>query len=403
MTRALLCSTTILVALACGGVRTDPPTDGGGGRADVGPVDDGSVDAGPQGDGGTSVDAGTADLEVARVRVVTTDGGRLDWGPDGRLAFDRRHTSGDRRGLYDIYVSELDGADGAPCLTCDLPLPPGHRGNPAWHPSGEWILFQVGAKVGNRLVTHPGAGVANELWAVRPDGTDLREIFSIADPDSFDGSLHPHFDHDGDRITFARFRGLPEAFEVNLLPFDADDPALATPTPVLPDGDARWPRGLYETHGFTPDDRHLLFTADLGEEDGFDLVIVDPETRDIVDRVTDSPTVWDEHAHFQPGTTRILYSSGEGLGGTGSSALDSRLDWWVREADGAHHRLTAFNDPDWPLRHAERVGTGTPIEIGSSTVAAGDGTFSPDGRFFAGVLIFRGTPLGEWIVVLDLE
>ena len=157
-------------------------------------------------------------LVVSQVRVLTSDGGRLDWGPGGRIVFDRRNKNGIRKGLYDIWVVNPSDPSTEICLTSGPGIPIGHRGNPAWHPSGDWILFQAGVKVGNPLVTHPGSGVANELWAIRPDGTDARQIFHISNPKAHDGSLHPHFDRDGDQIVFSRFRGLPTVFELRCCP-----------------------------------------------------------------------------------------------------------------------------------------------------------------------------------------
>lgn len=346
---------------------------------------------------------GPEHLVVSRVRVLTTDGGRLDWGADGRIVFDRRGKKGKRKGLYDVWLMDPRDPATERRVTSGPSLPVGHRGNPVWHPSGDWILFQAGIKVGNALVTHPGSGVANELWVVRPDGTDARRIFHIAKPNAHDGSLHPHFDSDGDRIVFSRYRGLPTVFEINMLSFDVNDPKEVQPVPVLPAGDKRWQKGLYETHGFTADDQYIVFTgcSDPKAPWNNDILIADPVTRDLADQVTNSPD-WDEHAHFQPGTRRLLYSSVRGLKKRGFALLFPDAEWWIREEDGVHHRLTWFTDPSWPLRTA--LGPdGDPIAIPSTKLFAADGAWAPDGSAYAGVLLIRERRWPEWIVIVEFE
>ena len=46
-------------------------------------------------------------------------------------------------GYFDIWTMRPDAA-GQRCLTCQAgPLPQRHIGNPAWHPSGAFIVFQA--------------------------------------------------------------------------------------------------------------------------------------------------------------------------------------------------------------------------------------------------------------------
>ena len=212
-----------------------------------------------------------------------------------------------------------------------------------------------------------------------------------------------HFNNAGDEISFARYRRIPAIFEIHSLPFDAADPQLAEPAAVLPAGDPQWSDYLYETHGYTPDDRYLVFTghSDATEANN-DILIVEPECRRLVDQVTASVDVWDEHAHFQPGFDRLLWSSQQDTPKPGIG-LFSRADWWVRESDGTKHRLTRFNEEDWPLRAATLTQDGSAIQIKSTNLFAADGEFSPDGNTFAGVLLFRDWGLDEWIVLVDLE
>ena len=45
-------------------------------------------------------------------------------------------------GYYDVVVFSMDDPEDETWLTHDTPGAPGkHNGNPAWHPSGEYIVF----------------------------------------------------------------------------------------------------------------------------------------------------------------------------------------------------------------------------------------------------------------------
>jgi hypothetical protein len=125
----------------------------------------------------------STEAQVNAVRVLTLDGGRLDWSPDGqRIAFDRFGADG----YADVYVMNTDGS-GVQCLTCDhvaLGLPVGHKGNPVWHPGGNWIVFQaeMGSHLGGSDIAKPGYGFFNELWAVRADGVVVHRILRSPSP-----------------------------------------------------------------------------------------------------------------------------------------------------------------------------------------------------------------------------
>jgi Tol biopolymer transport system component len=94
---------------------------------------------------------------VKRIRTVTPSGGRLDWSPANLVVFDRLGSDE----YYDVYLMEADGSKER-CLTCDAAgLPPGHHGNPAWHPSGDYIVFQSqDPPQGGRR----GRGQRREVW-----------------------------------------------------------------------------------------------------------------------------------------------------------------------------------------------------------------------------------------------
>uniref|UniRef100_A0A7V0Z6E7 Uncharacterized protein n=1 Tax=candidate division WOR-3 bacterium TaxID=2052148 RepID=A0A7V0Z6E7_UNCW3 len=78
--------------------------------------------------------------KVKGVEIFLENGGRVDWcETNDMIAFDRKGEDG----LYDIYIIRPDRTD-EECIT-DIPGLPErkHIGQPAWHPSGRYIVCQV--------------------------------------------------------------------------------------------------------------------------------------------------------------------------------------------------------------------------------------------------------------------
>ena len=104
--------------------------------------------------------------------LVNEKGGRVDWGPQGLIAFDQQ---GDDE-WFDVWTMKPDGAE-KKCLTCGGNHPKLHNGNPAWHPSGKFIVFQsLDERIPQpfwggiyKLYTGPGAGVNNNIWIMTSD------------------------------------------------------------------------------------------------------------------------------------------------------------------------------------------------------------------------------------------
>src|ERR1700749_4430651 len=72
-------------------------------------------------------------------RLLTSDGGRVDWSKQNQIAFDRKGQGG----FYQIWAVNPEGT-GERCLTCGQPgAPQKHKGNPAWHPSGRYVVFEA--------------------------------------------------------------------------------------------------------------------------------------------------------------------------------------------------------------------------------------------------------------------
>lgn len=319
-------------------------------------------------------------LKVRQLKIIVEDGGRVDWShSNGLIAFDR--LGGD--GYYDVWVMNPDGSNQV-CLTCDNALvPQHHNGNPAWHPTGKWIVFQsvnpdlIPRMLPDRtakMLTQPGSGWLNDLWVIDPNGKHFYQLTHLGRPG---GVLHPHFSHNGSKLLWAERLGAGEdpagleegyfgewALKVADFVEKNGVPQLGKVATYQPGEKPRF----YESHGFSLDDAKILFSANPDEQAqlGFDIYSLDLPTQKLT-RLTHTPDEWDEHSIISPDGTKIVWMSSQGI--ENPDLRKVKADFWIMNSDGSEQqRLTYFNDSNAPDY--------VPISGG---VVAADSSWSPDG------------------------
>jgi Tol biopolymer transport system component len=336
-------------------------------------------------------EAGRTSAPATRITTLTENGGRLDWSAKNNLiAFDRR--IGD--GYFDIYTMTPGGAD-EKCLTCGKSeLPPKSKGNPAWHPSGEFIAFQAqtsfrGLGAITDYAANPGAGVNNNIWVMDRQGQRFWRLTDLAPRTT--GVLHPVFSPAGDQLFWAERISAETSWgrwALRLADFHVDRGEVGI------NGEQTFrPQQMYESHGFSPDGEQLLFSGNLepGQDPRHgDIYLYNLRTGRLTN-LTDSPNEWDEHAHFSPDGKTIVWMTSKNLPewvrGPGGAV---RTDYWLMNPDGTNkRRLTWFNTPG----HLESVKAG---------VVAADCAWSPDGSRLAAYLIIDVRTGGK-IVMIDLR
>ncbi len=290
--------------------------------------------------------------EIKSITTITESGGRVNWGKNNIIAFDRMGIDG----FYDVWTMNPDGS-GKKCLTCAEAGDPHMNGNPSWHPSGNYIVFQsenpdLSNLVCENFAESPGGGINNDLWITNPDGSQFWQLTFMTDRK---GVLHPEFSHDGTKLIWAErmtfpancFSGFWGQWEIKIADFSVVDgvPTISNIQGIQP-GDM----GLYETHGFSPNDDKITFSA--SQEDlpaqSFDEFIYDLDTQQLTS-LTGTQYEWDEFALFTPDGNKIIWTSTLDILQNRNAdgyvvAGEQKQDLWIMDPDGSNKkRLTHFN------------------------------------------------------------
>jgi Tol biopolymer transport system component len=288
---------------------------------------------------------------VKSVTVLQEWGGRVSWlHKEDLIAFDRPGTDS----LSDVYVMRLDGSH-MECLTCNKSVSQLHNGNPVWHPSGKYIVFQSQdpelqglppTAVGSYIAS-PGMGINNNLWVMDNEGTAFWQLTHVKD---MYGTLHPQISPDGKKLLWGEVIS-PEMDKMGHWKMCLADLVTENREPYITNVQTMRPLNLqlYEVHGFSPDGQKIVFS---GIEEGkyyydFEIYVMELETG-VTHQLTHNDE-WDEHAHFTP-DGRIIWVSSEGIPQAKGSNLQEimsnppKFEYWIMNADGSGKKqLSGFN------------------------------------------------------------
>jgi len=295
-----------------------------------------------------------------QVRLLTADGGRLDWYKGKRhdlIAFDAVVNLKNRN--TELFTIRPDGS-GKKCVTCDSSVPKGFVGQPAWHPDGEHILIQAENKHStHRRFEHVSWGINNDLWIVKRDGSGAELIFKSPENHA---ALHPHFNDDGTKIIFAeriptgsllprRMRRLTpggenpwDGWRIHIADFDIRKKGtnkLSNHKFLFEDRS-----GFFETHGFTKDGRISFSHTKRGRPYVDDIYFANSDGSGMRNLI-DSPETWDEHGAFSPSGRSVAFVSSRGYAdwrAPRSKAATLRLDLYLKKQSGEIERLINANE-----------------------------------------------------------
>ncbi len=308
--------------------------------------------------------------KIKDVSVLEHMGGRVDWSHKlDLIAFDKKG----KDGLFNLYTMKLDGTD-IVCLTCNqTDLPRKHRGQPAWHPSGKYIVFQVENKHSKGTINEqPSLGINNDLFLATADG---KSYWKLTDNPPGYAALHPKFSYNGEKLLWSeryeRGRGSRWGhWRLAIADFDEKSHGLTNLRTIQPRG-ARW----YESHGFTPDGKKIYFSGNLNGGRGNDIYCYGLANGNLV-RLTGDKNVWDEMAELSPSGDKIAFISNRfDPGSSRWGFLTLVTEIYLMDPDGKNvQRITHLNDKN-------------------HSYVIGDLAWSPDGKTLLGVAFERKTKM----------
>jgi Tol biopolymer transport system component len=365
------------------------------------------------------------DLGITLLDEWVTD---VDLSADGtRLAYARR----DPRDWYlDIWTSRPSGREQA-CLTCEVTAPLKHRGAPAWHPDGEWLVFSaenddVRTRKADRMA-EPATALNTNLWALSVAAAKASPLTTwptdYKDPR---GALAPIVSPDGKRVAWSGpvgrqpdevKGGTPTALDAHEpraewgrwavfladLELDGDAPILRDVRALTPGDQGRY----YQVDDWSADGRRLLLTSvsrgqPLASLDIYEYDLATERMRRLV-----QSSDWDHHAHYSADGRQIVWASSRGLNVRFRSVeglnwrRDIRTDLWVMNRDGSEsRRLTFFNERG----HRDHAWFRSRV-FRTPRVFVSDSACLLDGSRVAAVLGYEASAgqLGGVLAVLDLE
>ena len=275
---------------------------------------------------------------VVSIEELADDGGRLDWNPADQdaVAIDALGENGD----YNIYTMDRSGGSRTP-LT--IGLDPGkHIGQPDYHPEGSYIAYQRENQYGTHLIfTVPGAGSNNDLWVMTADGT---EHWPLVQFEAEHGLLHPHFSNDGTKLLWSELYNLESVTESHWQLAVADF-VVEGGVPRVENAVYSEPAGLgiYEGHSFSPDDSRITSAFTPAGTESWDVFSATTDGNEVIN-LSESPGVWDEHAHISPSGNKIVWMSSRAEEGK-DATLSLETEWYWMDIDGSNiEQLTAFNE-----------------------------------------------------------
>lgn len=321
------------------------------------------------------VAAGNVRADAPPVTQLTADGTVRDWSPDGKhLLLDAR----DADGYFQVYTMNADGG-GRRCLTCvevqGGPEARRHKGFAHYHPSGKFFVVQV--EMPKRLVgdsrkvtkaSGPGSAVWNDLWLAGIDGKSWFNLTNYTTK-ALTGALSPYFSHDGKHLLYAQFEregGWKRKFgywSLHIADFSFQPyPHLSNDRVIFSN------EGIYEPHGFSPDDTRILFSSDRELKNSLGLDLWEYDLRHGTARnLTHSPDQYDEHARYSPDGKYIAWGSSRCCASFRTSLGTLISETYVMRADGSGAaQVTHFNEKGYP--------ESTPMQSGAWPTA-----WSPDG------------------------
>ena len=277
--------------------------------------------------------------------------GGLEWpAGNGRVLIARKASTTP----FQMYTMNSDGS-GLTQIDSSFPYPTKNRGNGSYSSDGKYIIFQAEMASHSCTVsnTEPGKGRCNNVWIMRADGSQFWQMTGYPDQK---GVLYPRLNPSkskaawGYQDTTAIFKPLTGWYlAVADVTWDNGVPAFSNIQYLRPSGLAQF----YEPSEWVSDTELLMAASVSGESQcALDIIKWNVSTGTVTN-LTNSNTVWDEHAHVIPNSGgKIGFLSSQGIDlppCTYAGLSDLKTEIWRIDADGSNRlQITSLNTPGQP-------------------------------------------------------
>lgn len=242
-----------------------------------------------------------------------------DWSPDGTKLLGHKK---DASGIFQVYTWNTDGTGeesltnpavlGGPAENC-------HKGFAHYHPSGRYVVMTVEMNFScPKRFSEPGQASSTNLWVLdleKKQWTNLTVYPAPKNSETLSGALSPYFSRDGKKVMWAKINKAANylypkkifgEWELHLADFVSQGrPRIANDKIIaISNGN------LFEPHGFSSEDKKILFSSDAGLEysAGLELFEYDLET-EVLKNLTNTSDSYDEHARYSPFGNKIVWGS----------------------------------------------------------------------------------------------
>jgi hypothetical protein len=278
-------------------------------------------------------------------KVIWHGGGRVSWNSANKLvAFDTLQSTG-----YTTTKTMTPKGNKVTPMTNSFSK---HTGNPDWHPSGKWMVYQAqDPKLTSNLavdkLASPGIGVNNNLWLTDAKGTKHWQITKITDKK---GVLHPHFSTDGKKLVWTELIKPIGVGSLGSWAIKICDFAEKNGVPIVSYVKQYTPGSLdlYEIGDVSGDGRKILFAGLPKGKGYFDMEIYQFDVSNNTLTQLTKDNEWDEFPHFAPDGKSIVWVSSSGTN-CAKSTTKLQMEFWRMNLDGTgKKRLTFLNDVKSP-------------------------------------------------------
>ena len=273
-----------------------------------------------------------------------------------------------------------------------------HRGQPAFHPSGEYIAFQVMNEHASSSVPSDemlSLGVNHDLWVMTSEGTHKQKL---TDNPAGYSVLHAHFSHDGTKLVWAERYADNEnasifgAWRIRVADFAVDaihNVTLSNIQVIQPSGD-KW----YETHGFSSDDETIIYSSNATTDfKASDLYKYDLSTGQLTN-LTESPATWEEMYNANPANS------------SQHSFISSRFFDWDNDWGWATLRTELYLNDGGTITQLTNFNKAVDYQksLTATRKFIGDNCWSPDGKSILAILAeVKITGTETKLVKIDLK